>query len=153
MNQRTKSNLTKPMALRTRVVQTDDSLLLIAKPNKASAIFMILWLIGWSAGCVMLGGQVIANPGIGIIAFSIPFFASWFFVAACIVWALFGEACLMIEPHELVFSKKALIPLRERRIPRSEVIRAQSFFSTNDENVRTYGIEVVTTGSPVRFGR
>ena len=101
MNLRTKTNVTKPMTLRTRVVQTDDSLLLIAKPNKASAIFLILWLIGWSAGCVTLAAQVIANPSIGIIAFSIPFFASWFFVAACIAWTLFGENCLMIEPHEI----------------------------------------------------
>ncbi|REJ75765.1 MAG: hypothetical protein DWQ29_16605 [Planctomycetota bacterium] len=142
----------RPQRLTVELFEQPDSIAL--RNNRAGGpwVFLLLWLIGWTVGCVFLVVQVITEPELGMIAFAVPFWASWLFVAGLLVWMIFGQETLVLKPDEALFLRTAWVKLSSRRIPRDEIQgfrECRSQHTENDEHL--WGIEMVTLGKPVRF--
>src|SRR5262245_35844172 len=113
--------------------------------------FLIVWLIGWTVGCVMIAGQFIRQPQPFTLLFAIPFRPSGFAVASHIAHSLFSFERLIIgrSGAQLV---KGIGPwtTQRRQVPLSELRRAKRFkssYEVNDQPV--YGVEVRTAGKPI----
>ena len=71
---------TRPRRLRTAFERSGERLCLSCRnPQWARGCFMVLWLTGWTVGCVFLVGLVIREPQLFHFLFAVPFWASWFF--------------------------------------------------------------------------
>ncbi|HEY2251470.1 MAG TPA: hypothetical protein VGH74_10440 [Planctomycetaceae bacterium] len=71
----------RPQRVRIDLEQAGDRLHLSYRHRElAGGIFMLLWLTGWTVGCVFLAGMVINDPQLFHFMFAIPFWASWIFV-------------------------------------------------------------------------
>ena len=112
----------------------------------------MLWLIGWTVGCVGLAVVFIKDPQIGTLLFGIPFWASWLFVAGLLVWMIFGKETLLLRRDAALFRRTALINVSSRLVPRAEIQSFRECRSTHTENDHhVWGIEMVTLGKPLRF--
>jgi hypothetical protein len=116
--------------------------------------FLVLWLIGWSVGCVMLISHVVANPSLFMILFAIPFVAAWFFVIFLILAILFGSERLWLGPEGLEYDWKVLRTLGERRVPLAELrsVRAGARHRDNESGASSLCVNVETVGKPLDFG-
>ena len=142
----------RPQQLTVELFEQPDSMAVLNKRAGGPWGFLLLWLIGWTVGCVALAAKVISDPSLGMFAFAIPFWASWLFVAGMLVWMLFGKETLLLRDDEALFLRTAFIKLGSRRIPRDEIQgfrQCRSSHTENDEHL--WGIEMVTLGKPVRF--
>jgi hypothetical protein len=107
------------------------------------AAFISLWLIGWSACCSFLLKTVMAAPTLFNVLFAVPFFASWFAVCGSLIGLMFGRQWLRIGPEGLEYRFSAIVPLRHRHIPLTEVKQAAV----------GQGLYIATVGEPIYFGR
>lgn len=142
----------RPESLTVDFYDQGDTLAIHKKRGGGPALFLLLWLTAWTVGCVVLAGMVINEPSLGNFAFAIPFWASWLFVAAMLVWMLFGKETLLLRQDKALFLRTALITLRTRGVPREEILGFRECRSTHTENdEHLWGIEMKTLGKPVRF--
>ena len=142
----------RPAKLSVDFYDEPDGIALHMKRGGGPGLFLLLWLIGWTVGCVFLTHQVIHEPSIGMFAFAIPFWASWLAVAAFLVWILFGKETLLLRPDKALFLRKAFVTLSTRVVPRCEIrsfCECHSSHTENDQHL--WGIEMTTLGTPLRF--
>jgi hypothetical protein len=79
----------KPRRLHVRLDDAGDRLALTYRRREwGGGCFMLLWLIGWTVGCVFLAGMVSKDPTLFHIAFAVPFWAAWIFVFSMVVRSL-----------------------------------------------------------------
>lgn len=143
----------KPASLISDVQRSNDAILIQTRPSKSPAVFLTLWLIGWTVGCVFLLIKLISEPSLGTALFAVPFFVSWVAVAAFLSWLWFGREAVLIKDDEVLFRRTAIIDLTTRRIPTSEVSGVRSCKSAHTENdEHLIGIELTCLGKPLRFG-
>jgi hypothetical protein len=140
--------------LSTRIEEEGDALTLTAgDANWPAGIFMLLWLTGWTVGCVALLGAVLTQQEPFLILFAIPFWLSWIFVAACLTSVFFGRHRLVIAPEGLCYERRVLLTLAQRQVPLSEIRGFQWMdFRGDSEGSTRIGIEVRTVGRSVTFG-
>jgi hypothetical protein len=67
----------RPEKLTVDFYEEPDGIAIHKKRGGGPGVFLLLWLIGWTVGCVFLGAEVVKNPAAGTIAFAVPFWASW----------------------------------------------------------------------------
>ena len=147
------STISKPAKLASVVHRSEDALLVQTRPSKSSAGFLLIWLIGWTVGCVFLVSLVISEPSLGTFCFATPFFVSWLAVAGFLVWLLFGRESILVQNDEVLFRRTAIIELKTRHIPIAEISAVKSCRSTHTENdEHLYGIEIAGLGKPLKFG-
>jgi hypothetical protein len=142
----------RPEKLTVDFFQQPDGLAIHKKRGGGPRVFLSLWLLGWTVGCVVLFIVVLNEPKIGTFAFAVPFWASWLFVAALLTWMYFGKETLLLQRDQALFLRSALVKLSSRVVPRAEIQgfrECQSSHTENDEHL--WGIEMVTLGKPVRF--
>jgi hypothetical protein len=142
----------RPRRLTVEFYEESDALVIHRKRGGGPWLFLLLWLIGWSVGCVILFFNFVNKPGLGNLAFGVPFWASWLFVAGLMCWMLFGKETFILKRDEALFQRSALICLSTRAVPREEVQtfrECQSSHTENDEHI--FGIEMLTLDKPVRF--
>ncbi len=48
-------------------------------------LFLGVWLTGWTVGCVALAIAIVNQPHVGMLLFALPFWSSWFLVAAILM--------------------------------------------------------------------
>src|SRR5262245_48447136 len=114
----------KPRRLSTRIEEQDDTLILnMRDAHWGSGIFLLLWLIAWTVGCVALVWVVIAQRQPFMVLFAIPFWLSWIFVAARITNSFCGRHRFILDPEGLFHEWHALIPLTRRQVPLPEIRR------------------------------
>ena len=57
----------------------------------------MLWLVGWTVGCVFLTRMVIRQPNLFNILFAAPFWASWLFVFFFMIKTFFQQDELLLD--------------------------------------------------------
>src|SRR5262249_55039543 len=111
----------RPEILTVDFYEEADALVVHKKRGGGPWPFLLLWLIGWTVGCVFLLVAAIEDPTLGNLAFVLPFWASWLLVACLIVWMLFGKETFFLSREEAILRRTALIRLSLRVVPRAEV--------------------------------
>ncbi len=142
----------RPEQLTVDYHEQPDTLAIHKKRGGGPHVFLLLWLMAWTVGCVVLLVLVIRDPQFGMFLFAVPFWASWLAVAGLLVWMMFGKETLLLRSDEALFLRTALIRLSSRVVPRPEIRGFRECRSSHTENDEyLYGIEMVTLGKPVRF--
>ncbi len=142
----------RPNPLTVEFYKEADALMIRKRRGGGPWAFALLWLIGWTVGCVFLIAQALKDPSIGNFAFALPFWASWLFVAAMVIWMMFGRETLYLGRDEAVFERRAFVRLSSRVVPRDEIQAFRECRSARTENdERLLGIEMVTLGKPLAF--
>ena len=131
---------------------TDEAILVTIPRERTQSTFMFLWLIGWTAGCLWLLFGLINEPQWGLFCMAIPFWASWFFVAALLVWQFWGKERFLLRRQKASFERTAIVTLATREIPIAELKGFRTFCETDDEGDRKEGIEVLNAGHVIRMG-
>ncbi len=140
-----------PAKLRGTYDVTPQGMTVRYHPPAAAAGFLIIWLIGWTVGCVLLVHAVLTKQEPMIIVFAIPFWSSWLFVFSLVVGGLTRRQRLEVDAEGLHYVDRAVVKLKDRRVPRDEfrkfvVARRKSKSNDNQSKV---GLEVHTTGQPL----
>lgn len=143
----------RPDKLTTAIEHAGDRLTMTVPQRGGPGCFLLLWLTGWTVGCVFLAGMVVADPAPWSIAFAVPFWAAWLLVAALVVWSFAGKEQLSLGGDQVEFVRTAIITLSQRVVPLDEVHGARTCRSRIQENDQyLWGIEVKTVGKPFKFG-
>ncbi|MCA9034267.1 MAG: hypothetical protein KDA91_04000 [Planctomycetaceae bacterium] len=144
----------KPARLGVRYYETDDGIGFGIR-NKAigTGCFLVVWLSGWTVGCVVLIANAVKDPSVGNIAFGIPFWGSWLAVSSFLIWLWFGRETFVLKHDKALFVRSAIIRLSAREVPRSEILRFEGCLSKHTQNDQhLHGIRMVTAGEPLEFG-
>ncbi len=142
----------RPEKLTVEFYEEPDGIAVHKNRGGGPGCFLLLWLIGWSVGCVALIGVVVHEPSIGMLAFAVPFWASWLAVASFLVWIRFGKETLLLRRDKALFLRTAIVKISSRFVPREEIRYFRECRSNQTENdVPLRGIEMVTLGKPLRF--
>jgi hypothetical protein len=83
--------------------------------------FIIIWTIGWSAGCVGLIGKVIRDPRAFNFLFAIPFWAAWIVALFILLFIFFGREEFVLDHRGATFRSIAIVSLRTRFTPLDEI--------------------------------
>ncbi len=121
------------------------------RPRFGAVGFLIVWLMGWTAGCVLLAHQVFVKQEWMTIVFAIPFWSAWLFVFALVVGALTRRQRLEVDALGLRYVDRAVVTLNNRHIPRDEFrkfVVARRKSKSKDNHAKS-GLEVRTTGKPL----
>jgi hypothetical protein len=122
--------------------------------NWARGIFLTVFLIGWSSGCVMMVGQALAGGGVFMWVFATPFLAAWWFVAWALHQALFTWERLHVGPNGLVHEQRGVLGVSRRKLPLSEVRSlAPALTKGTDEQGPQNYLLIRTVGRPVEFAK
>ena len=144
----------RPRVLKTAFERSGQRLELRCRnPQWGGGCFLVLWLIGWTVGCVFLAGMVIQEPRLFSLLFAIPFWASWVFVFCMVVYMFFGREQLELDHRGASFQSRAVLPLRRRFVPLAEIHAfVMSTKVVDSESGRTQpGLEMLTAGQSLRF--
>src|SRR5438067_1848129 len=71
----------RPDRLTVDFYEGPDTLVVHKRRGGGPSVFLLLWLIAWTVGCVALLVHVLKEPSPGMFALAVPFWASWLFVA------------------------------------------------------------------------
>ena len=120
-----------------------------------AACFLIVWLTGWTAGCVMLVGQALSDPRFFNFLVAAPFLASWFFVAGVLIWMLFGVERVRLSFEGLEHRLTALVTLSRRLVPRAELKKVRAGMAVRQVGDAKHGeqpcLRFETLGQPIEF--
>ncbi|HZV04980.1 MAG TPA: hypothetical protein VE999_07860 [Gemmataceae bacterium] len=113
-----------PSSRQVQIAEVDGDLELSYRQRSWPVVcFLILWLTGWTGGCIMLIRQLIADPSVRNILFAVPFFASWIFVFGVILWMLSGVERVRLNAEGLDYQLIAVVTLARRLVPSTELKR------------------------------
>lgn len=142
----------KPSRLRVDLEETGTSLTVNYRHREwGGGCFLMLWLCGWTVGCVFLAAQIWNKPELFMVAFAIPFWASWFFVFFLLLSMFLQHEELMLSADDLTYSKRIVVPIKTRVIPLAELLRFEDSRTTNfteNDQPKSY-LEMVTVGRPL----
>jgi hypothetical protein len=145
----------RPERLSFRFAREKDRLALrFGRRPSGSGCFLVLWLIGWTVGCVFLAGMVIREPKIFNFLFAVPFWASWIFVFCVILNQFFNREYVLLDSQGLAFERRVLIRIASRLVPLGELQSFTSYQKNMHQEGQPppEGIETRTLGRPLRFG-
>jgi hypothetical protein len=155
MEPSTRDQPARPRRLHTHLESAGLRLTLEYRRFDPTGCFLFLWLIGWTVGCVVLLGRVIAEPTILHLSFAIPFWAAWLLVSCLVLNSFFRRERLELGPEGIQFDCRVIIPIRQRAIPLGEIQGFGSYSTVVDSEsgTREWGLEVLTHGQGLRFGK
>lgn len=114
--------------------------------------FLLLWLMGWTAGTGFLLWNVFTNPSVLHALYAVPFVAAWLLVFVLLAWMLFGREGVRIDSEGLEYQTTLLLPLSRRTVPLTELKNVSADLADwkeNDMDLRCLRFE--TMGQPLRF--
>lgn len=144
----------KPARLTIRVVESGERLAFTHRQRQwGTGCFLLLWLTGWTVGCVFLVGVVAKDPKIQNLLFAVPFWASWIFVFCLVLTMFLQSERFAIDESGVSFVRRVIVPIRTRLVPLDEIQRFKNCSKVTDsESGRTKaGIEMQTIGQPLCF--
>ena len=141
--------------MRSRFELSGSRLTIAYRGFDPTGCFLLLWLTGWTVGCVMLLGMVIQQPAVTSLMFAIPFWASWIFVFCLVMNSFFRKERFELGPEGVQFVCRVIVPIRRRAVPLEELEGFASYSKVTDSesHTRAWGIEVRTRGHGFRFGQ
>lgn len=110
--------------------------------------FLVLWLTGWTVGCVTLAVKLATDPTIYHALFALPFWASWWFVAYQVNRMFFTHEELTLSAGGLAVGGWTRITRWQRRAPLEEVkgFEAREWM---DEGVMQGALRMEMVGQPI----
>lgn len=153
-----KTTASQPPKLKVRIAAVGDELHLRWRGSGGCvALFLGVWLTGWSAGCVTMLYQLVTNFEWFMLLFSIPFVVAWVAVAGMLAYMLFGSQHLILSRDSLRTFHQVVFPFFSRVIPLEEVDRAfaDEVFEQNSKGPGRYVglIRIDTIGKSTTFAR
>lgn len=82
---------------------------------------MLLWLIGWTVGCVFLAGMVIQDPQLFHFMFAIRFWSSWIFVSFQVLKVFTQREEFTLDADGAAFIRRVIVPVCTRTVPLAEI--------------------------------
>ncbi len=144
----------RPRRLRSGFAQLAEEIVLdYPAGSRAGGLFLLLWLIGWTVGCVFLVREVLRGPDLFTVLFALPFFAAWLFVFAMVAHAFLGRERLVLGPQGASFSRRILRRYRARQVPLEEIVGfREGLKPRGGEQGPARVLEMLTLGESVAFG-
>lgn len=154
-NDNTENRPVRPLRTKVKVEKSGDLLRLsYCHREWGGGIFMLLWLIGWTVGCVALAGELIKKPQFGLFIFAIPFWSSWLFVFFLVLKMFFQKEVFGLDSAGATFVRRVFVALNRRETPLEEI---KTFLATeevteSENGSRTaFGVSMETLGMPLEF--
>jgi hypothetical protein len=141
--------IARPQSLTVDFSEEPGRIVFHRRRADGSWVFPLLWLGGWTVGCVALMLGVFIDPSLMLLAVTMAFWACWLLVAALFIWLKFGKETLFLDHDEARFIRTALFPLASRVIPRNDIQCFRECRSDYDQC--QWGIELHAYGKSVRF--
>lgn len=116
----------RPAVLGLKFVEDDEELTLFYKDRSGTRWFLLLWLIGWSGGCVMLISEVLREPKLFMILFGIPFWASWIAIAGYLLFTFTSRQCLRLNAEGVLVARSSLFGSSLRLVTLDQALGFQS---------------------------
>ena len=112
----------EPERLETQVTRLDPALLLVRrKRNWSEGCFFLLWLTGWTVGCVLIFLRVIEEPIFPNILFGVPFWASWFFVFFLLIKSFFQVEEFLLDSSGANYTLRVIVAIKTQQVSLSEI--------------------------------
>jgi hypothetical protein len=150
----TQGSVATPLHCSTRVEQSGDELALRRRTGSAAlGGILLLWLTGWTVGCVQLAGQALERPDLLSILVGVPFWSTWVLVACASLWMFFGTEQLRVAKGGLEYRRRAVVEFGRRRVPleQFEGIAHESRVVHCESRGAEHGLRLDTAGKPLRF--
>lgn len=147
-------NPARPRTLAIEFDRSADELALVYRSRRWGAgTFLLLWLIGWTVGCIFLAGNVIRDPTVFNLLFAIPFWASWVFVFCMVLKMFCQREQFTLSADGAAFMRRVIVPIAARTIPLAEIVRFDRCRAVTNSDTGAFelGIEMATSGQPLRF--
>jgi hypothetical protein len=144
-----------PLRCSTHVERFADELALRRRTgSSALGTILLLWLTGWTVGCVHLAVQALERTDPISIIIGCPFWSAWIIVACVVVYLLFGTEELRLDKDGFEYRRRAVVGLGTRRVPLEEFrgIIHESKVINCDSQRAEHGLRIDTAGRPVCFG-
>ncbi|MGD9647615.1 MAG: hypothetical protein AB7U73_18015 [Pirellulales bacterium] len=154
MTEETPSAPARPRKLKARYEVVGDRLRISRYYRHwGGTAFLAVWLAFWTIGCMALVGMLLKVPTLMHLLFAIPFWASWFFVAAILVGMLRFSEEFELDLQGARHRSKALVELSNRIAPLWELqdIEVSCWTREKSNGPPDYGIQVRTWGRPLRI--
>ncbi len=145
---------TRPAKCSFRLEESPETLHYRARTGGiGGALFMVLWLCGWSVGCVFMAIEVWNRLEFFKFLFAVPFWAFWFFVTFLLLKTLFGRESVRLDASGLRWTDDCPGFHRNRDVPLEEIVGVDEIVvGRSGDSQGATNIEIVTTGEPIRFG-
>jgi hypothetical protein len=143
----------KPTKLRVTFAREADRIhLRYRRGGRVFGVFVLLWLAGWTAGCIWLLFLVLGHAHSLIVLFAIPFWSSWVFVFFLLLKTLFQTDDMLLDSNGLLFTRRVLVQTIHRFMPLHELQSFDEYSATvGDGGPLEYGIELRNLGNPLRL--
>lgn len=143
----------RPKRLKTRFERAAGRLSIAYRRRDPAGCFLVLWLIGWTVGCVFLVGLAIKEPKLMTVLFAVPFWASWIFVF-CLVLKMFMQfEEFALDAQGASYARRTIVPMASRQVPLNEILGFGKYARVVDSESgqRTSGLKMHTLGAPLKF--
>lgn len=115
--------------------------------------FLVLWLTGWTVGCVVLIWMVLTQNQPFMILFAIPFWASWVFVFGMVLNIFFGRQSFKLDTEGLNYEYRVLsVRVSKREVPLREILGFESTVAQGwQEGSSSHVVEADLGGKQIRL--
>ncbi len=147
----------RPAKMLTRVIESSDNTTfrIDAKAGPVS-LFLMLWLAGWTAGCVTIVTQAITKMDWKLAVFAVPFVGAWFLVAGLMLNLWRGYESLTVSKEGINHERGSIFGSKRRRITLAELRSIDVVTTTHRDDDSTYQrhrIDIATSGLPMSFAQ
>ncbi|MFI5381426.1 MAG: hypothetical protein ACHRHE_19180 [Tepidisphaerales bacterium] len=128
-----------------------DMVLRYRRREWGGGCFLLLWLTGWTVGCVFLAAMVLKERKLFTLLFALPFWASWVFVAFLLANMLFRRETVRVGRGGVSYERRVLFPTLTREIGDREIkgLRAAEQPSRQENGPPRKCIRFETIGNPL----
>jgi len=140
---------------KVRIWEDEEGLHLRRRTGSILAgVFLSLWWIGWSAGCVLLTIKFFAQPILLLACWAMIFWTAWLGAIFFIRHLFWGVEELCIGRDQLAYGTGIRRAKWERQVPLDQVRGVRWFEEKDIENpYREYGFLIKTAEETIRFGK
>lgn len=118
---------------------------------------VMVWLLSWTAGCVMMLHALLTEFEWSMMLFSVSFLTSWFAIAGFVFVMLFGRQRLVVTRRSLQTTTQALMTFSSREVPIDEVegafVERDLIRRKSGPPSRQWKVSIHTLGKPVEFAK
>ena len=147
----------RPAKMLTRVVESpDNTTFRIDAKAGAVSLFLMLWLAGWSVGCVTLVTQAITKMDWKMALFAVPFVGAWFLVAGLMFNMWRGYESLTVSKAGLDHERGSVFGKKSRHLNFAELRSIDVVTTTHSDEDSTYQrhrIDITTSSLPMSFAQ
>src|SRR6476661_4003864 len=114
----------QPPKLSVHLERADDRVRIVSAQRQwGGAAFLLVWLCGWTIGCVVLLGAVLVQRNLYMFLFAVPFWAAEIFVFCLVGTMIASRETLLLDQTGVNYVWQVWgWPVSRRKVPLSETI-------------------------------